>query len=66
MPKKDKCLFKTTTKLNDEEFSKMNKVFPNLYLNLVIYGTIINLVMSGILFLIFRKIFLVILFFITY
>ena len=66
MPKNDKCLFKTTTKLNDEEFSKMNKVFPNLYLNLVIYGTIINLVISCILFLIFRKIFLVILFFITY
>ncbi|MBQ8891311.1 MAG: hypothetical protein IJ068_00390 [Bacilli bacterium] len=66
MPKKDKCLFKATTKLTDEEFTKINKVFPNLYLNLVITGTIINLVISCILFLIFRKIFLVILFFINY
>ena len=66
MLNKDKCLFKTTIKVNDEEFTKINKVFPNLYLNLIIKGTIINLVMSGILFLIFRKIFLVILFFITY
>ena len=35
LKKEDKYLYKTTTKLNDEEFSKMNKVFPNLYLNLV-------------------------------
>lgn len=66
MPKKDKCLYKTATKINDEEFTKMNKVFPNLYLNLVINGTIINLVISTILFLIFRNFVLVILFFIVY
>ncbi len=66
MLNKDKCLFKTTIKVNDEEFMKINKVFPNLYLNLIIKGTIINLVLSCILFLMFKKTVLVILFFISY
>ena len=66
MPKKDKCLFKITIKVNDEEFMKINKVFPNLYLNLIIKGTIINLVLSCILFLLFKKTVLVILFIISY
>ena len=66
LKKEDKCIYTTETKLNDEEFTKMNNVFPNLLLNLVINGTIINIIISSILFLIFKKIFLTILFFIIY